>query len=495
MMAQVRERAAVDMTELRIRLAEDGTVLCVPDSLSSMTTYVLLEQERWFEKEVAFVRRFLKPGTVAIDIGANYGAYAIPMARAVGPKGVVVAYEPSSSTRNSLEDSRHLNDVKHLKIMPFAVSDRTGEALLSIGASSELNTLGAGGTGETVRLTTLDVEDEDGRWPRPPDFIKLDAEGEEERILAGAQRFFARHSPLVMFEVKAGNAINRSLPQRFRELGFDLYRMHPGAIVLVNAEPEDSLDTFEINLFAAKPDRAAALAADNLLVHKVPDFVAPTNPEAVALGALRAIALNKHLTATTSLATLDTRYLAALSAYGTWRSLDGELAMRLAALDDAVSRLRTLCAASPTLPRLATLARASLEAGKRTVAVEALTEMIKRIEKGDSRLTEPFWPAASRLDGVEPGKNFAQWFLASVLEPFETSRAFSSYFVEPAIDLANLSLNPFVSAEIVRRYILTLARSGLRPQVPQRLRVKGSDLVNASLWSRGGVPGTLTGKR
>ena len=42
------------MSELTLRLA-DGTLIVVPASLSTITTYVLLEQEAWFEKEADFV--------------------------------------------------------------------------------------------------------------------------------------------------------------------------------------------------------------------------------------------------------------------------------------------------------------------------------------------------------------------------------------------------------------------------------------------------------
>jgi hypothetical protein len=46
------------MAELILRMA-DGTHIAVPASLDSITTYVILEQERWFEKETAFLSGFL----------------------------------------------------------------------------------------------------------------------------------------------------------------------------------------------------------------------------------------------------------------------------------------------------------------------------------------------------------------------------------------------------------------------------------------------------
>src|SRR5215475_10638623 len=111
------------MQPLRIRLRDDDVKLAAPPDLSSMTTYVLLEQEAWFEKEPAFLRRWLKSGMTAIDIGANLGVYALPMARLVGPRGRVVAYEPGSEARRLLEQSRDLNGASNLDVVGLALSD------------------------------------------------------------------------------------------------------------------------------------------------------------------------------------------------------------------------------------------------------------------------------------------------------------------------------------------------------------------------------------
>jgi hypothetical protein len=99
-------RMALSVLELKL---SDGVTLPVPESLQSFTTYVLLEQERWFEKEMDFLRCWLRPGMTVIDIGANLGVYSVPMARLVGQTGHVFAYEPGSETRALLERSRGLN--------------------------------------------------------------------------------------------------------------------------------------------------------------------------------------------------------------------------------------------------------------------------------------------------------------------------------------------------------------------------------------------------
>lgn len=110
------------MQALELRTS-DGVTLAVPPRLDSITTYVLLEQETWFEKEMSFLRCWLRPGMTAIDIGANLGVYSLPIARLVGPNGRVFSYEPASEPRSLLARSRELNAVGNLDILAAALSD------------------------------------------------------------------------------------------------------------------------------------------------------------------------------------------------------------------------------------------------------------------------------------------------------------------------------------------------------------------------------------
>jgi len=77
------------MTSTTTLIMVDGVRIVVPDSLDLITPYVLLEQQDWFEDEIKFVRRLLKPGQKVIDIGSNYVVSALSMAQTVGPPGCV----------------------------------------------------------------------------------------------------------------------------------------------------------------------------------------------------------------------------------------------------------------------------------------------------------------------------------------------------------------------------------------------------------------------
>ena len=51
---------------------------------------------------------------------------------------------------------------------------------------------------------------------------------EEERILAGGRDFFVRHSPLIMFEIKADEAIKEKLRAAFSTIDYQLFRLLVG---------------------------------------------------------------------------------------------------------------------------------------------------------------------------------------------------------------------------------------------------------------------------
>ena len=110
----------------------DGVRVIVPDSLNLITTYVLREQNDWFEDEIKFLRCLLQLGQKVIDIGANYGVYTLSMARAVGPTGRVWSFEPASTTAKLLAKSINANDFEQIVLEQKALSDKSGIAQLSL---------------------------------------------------------------------------------------------------------------------------------------------------------------------------------------------------------------------------------------------------------------------------------------------------------------------------------------------------------------------------
>jgi len=240
--------------------AAGGVTVAVPGRINLLTPYVLLEQEDWFEDEIGFLRKTLGAGMRVVDIGANYGLYTLSLARAVGPSGRVWSVEPASATADYLRQSVDLNAFGQVTVIQKALSDREGTARLSIEANSELNSLSLGGSGATeeVPLATLDALAAGHGWGAI-DFLKLDAEGEEERIVAGGAAFLRSADPLVLFEIRHGDRLNLQLVERLAAAGYETYKLVPGPGLLVPWDPKAALDPFQLNLFACKAGRAGLL--------------------------------------------------------------------------------------------------------------------------------------------------------------------------------------------------------------------------------------------
>jgi len=439
---------------------------------------------------MGFLRHWLQPGMTVIDIGANLGVYSIPMALLVGHAGYVIAYEPGSEARTLLERSRDLNGAANLIISPLALSDRGREGFLAFGRSSELNALGDSGPGEPVRITSLDSEDALRGWSTP-DFLKIDAEGEEERILAGGRNFFARHSPLIMFEIKAGDKVNEHLRALFPKMGYRLFRQLGNAPILIADDAQEPLDPYELNLFAAKPDRVKALSQRGFLVESVPTWAPCAGDYEIAERFWQA-QKNSSVIDLDNSAHADPEYSNSLAAYAIWRATDSPAATRVAALAFALRGLRAACTRAPTAERLSSLARVAWEWGARAESVAVLQRLLQTSQ--ENQPGEPFCPAHPRFDRMKLGKGQNDWRASAVAEQLERSGSFSSMFGGASGGLAWLCAQPFASTEMERRRILTAARAGQQPTIPRRLCEPHPDHLNADIWRAGKVPGTIIGQ-
>jgi FkbM family methyltransferase len=473
-----------DRVSIRV---QGGGRIVVPASAEYLSTYVLLEQEDWFEKEIGFVRGLLEPGMRALDVGANYGCYSVALGRAVGASGAAWLYEPAATTHALLQQTLQENQLSHANAYRLALSDHAGSAVLTTGANSELNSLcgGAGPGRESVAVATLDGERAAHGIERV-DFVKLDAEGEEVRILAGGRGFFSEEDPLVMFEVKHGDAVNVELPGAFVALGYDLYRLIGPDTLLVPYLPGQPLDSYELNLFACKRRRAARLESSGRLV---PATVAAADAAAGAgLELWRAQPFSAAFGP--AAAVRDPAYARALDQYALWRSPRAGAAVRTAALAAALGSLCELVRRSASFARLYTLARVAHEAGARTIALEALGAIFQCAAVAEVSLEEPCWPALPRYDAIDPDGETGAWLTASAAEAHVRASGFSGYFTGPqALPMLDwLHASRYASAPMERRRQLLRIRAArqLTVEASALLQHESADHLNPGLWTAGG---------
>ena len=129
-----------------------------------------------------------EPGSCVLDIGANNGAYAEAFAKAVGETGYVWAVEPHPTAVAIARST--LRPYPWAVVMQAAIGDKSGARPLYSGVDSrhssfwDTNVVGEPNAMYTVHLTTVDALI--GAMLREPDWIKVDAQGAEALILAGA---------------------------------------------------------------------------------------------------------------------------------------------------------------------------------------------------------------------------------------------------------------------------------------------------------------------
>jgi FkbM family methyltransferase len=182
---------------------------------------------------------------LVLDIGANLGAYSIPIAKDIqSVNGQVIAFEPQRIIFYQLCGNAFINRLDNYYPINKAVSDSPGTADIpefnfeknnNIGAFSlekdfrvaqgiETSRLDRYCKVDTINLDTFEVE-------RPPALIKIDVEGFEINVLRGSFSFLKRHNyPPILFEVwdfEWFSDRKKELISLVESLGYTLFKVDP----------------------------------------------------------------------------------------------------------------------------------------------------------------------------------------------------------------------------------------------------------------------------
>lgn len=156
--------------------------------------------KRLLDSDLAALRPHVTPGSLVIDVGANVGSSTLALAEWTGPGGHVIALEPEP--RNAAELRRVIARAGRagtVTVLEAAASDKPGRLNLAVNADNPADhRLADSGLG--VEAVTLDALAE-RHAVRPVSVLKIDVQGAEPLVLAGAARLLADHRPAVMMEL------------------------------------------------------------------------------------------------------------------------------------------------------------------------------------------------------------------------------------------------------------------------------------------------------
>jgi FkbM family methyltransferase len=224
--------------------------------------HALWRDRHVYDRDLAFYRRYLRPGDAVVDVGANIGLATLVAAKIVGPTGRIIAVEPHPRTFEYLRDNVQLNGLTDIvRLYCAALGEREGQRrIVEFPGDDSQNRL-AGGDHSGIRVAVVPL---DGllTLEGPTALLKLDVEGYEKFVLDGANRTLAT-TGCVYFEswerhfARYGYS-GRDLLDGLRARGFRVYRPN------------------EAGLEALPDDHRSAECENLLAVRDLPDFLGRT---------------------------------------------------------------------------------------------------------------------------------------------------------------------------------------------------------------------------
>lgn len=197
--------------EKPVRFKVDGITYCLPVKDCSVASLDMFDKNNPIRK--AIEERFLRaPYGTYIDIGANMGAFSIPIAKRF-PNVKVVAVEPIPWLAKSIKDTAKLNGLNNIHVEECAISSTTVKEINIPCTEDVHHTQTASLLNrkdykklinkyvkvkkikiKTKKLDSLLVDYKD------ISLIKIDVEGKELDVLKSGKKLLMKYKPMIIFE-------------------------------------------------------------------------------------------------------------------------------------------------------------------------------------------------------------------------------------------------------------------------------------------------------
>lgn len=178
-------------------------------------TFSYYEDDKWIGRslalygeysdyEVEVFKKCLRPGHVALELGANIGSLTVPMAQLVGPTGKVIAFEPGFDTLRLLRRNVEQNDLGDIvEIIPMAASNKRETLPIVYNPNPNYPKVALGDNPHTAGNQPdayIDAITVDSLNLPRLDFAKIDVDGCEQFALEGMRETIARCRPIIFIE-------------------------------------------------------------------------------------------------------------------------------------------------------------------------------------------------------------------------------------------------------------------------------------------------------
>ncbi|WP_138483881.1 FkbM family methyltransferase [Dyadobacter bucti] len=185
-----------------------------------------------YEREFIKFLKMIKKRGIILDIGANIGITAAPLAKNA-PNAEIHAYEPISENFSTLGKVTGFLKLKNVKLFNLALGNQEGtlKMIMPLQGNSRMQGLSKAyeeGSDEKGILYEVPLKRLDDLYPAETEInaIKLDVENFELEVLRGGKKLLKRNKPMIYCELWDNE--NRKLVfELIKSIGYDIYVFDP----------------------------------------------------------------------------------------------------------------------------------------------------------------------------------------------------------------------------------------------------------------------------
>lgn len=239
----------------------------------------------WAEDELALLGQIIRLNSYVLDVGAFIGTHSLAFSKFVGPNGRVYSFEPRREIYAFLQENISINDCRNVTALNMGLGERT--QTVSLPLIDTQKTANFGGLSLQEQSTSLDtyeigISTIDDLDIEKIDFIKLDVEGMERRVLDGAVQCITQHHPVIFCECN-------SIQSGAELLGFCNDQQYKAYAFLASAYNPNNFnrikenifgDSKELTLLLVSKDTPEGVLGESILnrllpIHTLEDLVLP----------------------------------------------------------------------------------------------------------------------------------------------------------------------------------------------------------------------------
>ena len=186
----------------------------------------------------------INEGMNVIDIGANIGAITLQMAKKISKSGNVFSFEPSPYNFKQANKNISLNNFSNIKLINQGLGNKKETAFLyNVNPNNRgmLRLLPEDDQSKSYEKEEVEIDTLDSNMQKfsiaKPDFIKIDVEGFEYKVLQGAHETLSKFKPILFIELVDNNL--REQKSNAKELIQYLKLLN---YKIINAQSNDEID-------------------------------------------------------------------------------------------------------------------------------------------------------------------------------------------------------------------------------------------------------------